>query len=244
VKTKYLAVLLVIPLLFSVALASSNTLVENDFEEVSWTVKDGYAVFDDNQVQLLASASSKMSHIKYDTTLYELNNNTYPNKLYVRVSYQNGSFIENLNDYASLQILFTNTSSKDICISIGEDPNHNLNALFKVLTVEGSKNTTLSTKYAPKDFIVMFDGYWAILYNTDGDVLASLELDQGLTHDLNVFAFKTYGYESLTIDDYKVSLTLEDAKHSNIDTTVNAWIPILLTMAMLSACFGMLKKFT
>ena len=86
-------------------------------------------------------------------------------------------------------------------------------------------------------------GYWVILYDIKGNVSASLELDKGSTHNLNKFSLKIWGYKSLIVDDYKVSLTLEDAKSFSVDTTINAWTPVIVTFAMLSACLGMLKKY-
>jgi len=205
-KTKTFIAFLVISLsLIPSVFASDNVLIDNDFKETSWTVKEGYAIFKSSSIQLLPSASSKIAHIQYATTL--------------------------------------GTGTKTIALSVKEDPSHNNDVMFHVITTECNQNTTLSTKYAPKDFIVFFNGYWAILYDNNGDVLASIELSQGVTNELKLFAIKTYGYETTTIEDYKVCLTLEDATKTSVEGMVNIWIPIIVTFAMLSACLSMVKKF-
>ena len=243
-KTKtFIAFLVISLLLIPNVFASDNVLIDNDFEETSWTVKEGYAIFKSSSIQLLPSASSKIAHIQYATTLDQLNNATYPSALYFRIHY-NATFISGLGEYASIQVFLTNsTGTKTIALSVNEDPSHNNDVMFRVITTECDQNTTLSTKYAPKDFIVFFNGYWAILYDNNGDVLASIELSQGVTNELKLFAIKTYGYETTTIEDYKVCLTLEAATKTSVEGIVNIWIPTIVALAMLSACLGMVKKF-
>lgn len=241
-QRKALLVLPLIALLFiNITYASEGrTLLLDDFAEGHWTQPEGYAVFKSSSVTLIPNSTNHKSSIQYYKTLKELNNDTWLNRVYVSFDFTpTWSSSEN----SEVGVYINNETNPSIFY--GLRILHNSSGEFFKASTDGYTFIT-KLNMSIHEGIFSFDGDYALLYQPNGNVVASHELGNG-TMNFKEFRFRTDYQDKCIINSYGFYTTLKEATHGQIATkateAVFQFVPVIVSLMMLSVALGFITKF-
>lgn len=223
----------------SVAVAwagSGLTYVYDDFDEDNWTLSNGYAIFKDDSMQLIPSASSNTGEIEYKTKFADMEggNSTALTHayLYFKCSYVWSQTIDSLWTWKVVS-----TAPKTTEIHLLNSSQCKFQCKYDTL-----EPVSVNIDAVPTEGIIGYDGDWCILYDADGDVLASIEMNNG-TFTFDKFGFKNYKTNYITWTTFAITDNLHDAMFRSSQMSITSWLPTIVSLAMLSMCIGFVKKF-
>jgi hypothetical protein len=240
-RNALLATIALAMLCFAVSPVLGATIKGNDFNEAHWQTYTGYADFSSKGITLVPTYSTNTSKILYYKTLPELGYNITKVYLYYKIS-----DVEWYNENAmdrTIELFVTNGVTEYL---IGF--NHYSDRYDFRLKV-GSNQVYQTLAEFPTEGIIAFDSATNIasLYATNGTRITYVQYSgSGSTAPLTTWGLTAFK-ASPTIESYALANTLDSvtmAKNtSNANSTVMAFIPIIVAFAMLGMVLGIIKKF-
>ncbi|MGF3573545.1 MAG: hypothetical protein ACQXXG_09035 [Candidatus Bathyarchaeia archaeon] len=240
-RNALLAVIALAMLCFAVSPVLASTIKSNDFNEAHWQTYTGYADFSSKGITLVPTYNTNTSKILYYKTVQELGYNTTKVYLYYKIS-----SVEwyNENNMDRTVELFVTNGVTDYLVGF----NHYSDRYDFRLKV-GSNQVYQTLSEFPTEGIIAFDSATniAILYATNGTRITQVQYSgSGSTSPLTTWGFTAFK-ASPTIESYALANTLDSvtmAKNtSNVNSAVMAFIPLIVTFALLGIVLGMIRKF-
>jgi len=230
-------------LLFIVSLSCSvvyaSVIVSNDFKNEHWVINTGYAEFA-KKITLIPTSATNTSKIIYYKTLPQLGYNTSTVYLYydINVSWHSESSTDRTFE------LWLYDGTDDYFIGFNHY-NDRYDFRFKVGTF--NQYITLSGEMPYKGVIAIQNGKLAILYDDKGNRVTFIEYTSGSSE----IKFTNWGFTSFkaitTINTYALATNLNDAllgkSTSETTTTVYAYLPLVIAIAMLGVAISFIKKY-
>lgn len=240
-RNALLAVIALAMLCIGVAPVLGATIKGNDFNEAHWQTYTGYADFSSKGITLVPTYSTNTSKILYYKTIQELGYNTTKVYLYYKIS--GVQWYSESNMDRSVELFVTNGAT-DYLIGF----NH-YNDRYDFRLKVGSSQVYQTLSEFPTEGIISFDSATniAILYATNGTRIAQVQYSgSGNTSPLTTWGFTAFK-ASPTIESYALANTLDSvnmAKNAhNVSSAVMAFVPLIVTFALLGIVLGMIKKF-
>lgn len=240
-RNALLAVIALAMLCFAVSPALGATIKGNDFSEAHWQTYTGYADFSSKGITLVPTYNTNTSKILYYKTLPELGYNTTKVYLYYKISGIDWYSESNMD--RTIELFLTNGVTEYL---IGF--NH-YNDRYDFRLKVGSNQVYQTLSEFPTEGIIAFDSATNIasLYATNGTRITYVQyLGSGSTAPLTTWGFTAFK-ASPTIESYALANTFDSVtmskNTSSVNSTVKAFIPIVVAFAMLGMVLGIIKKF-
>ena len=235
---------IIVPVL---AATTNQVWVKNDFEEAHWTKEVGFAIFYENEKITLIPPSTNGTKIWYYKTLDQLNNGTYPTEVYIYVKY-NVTYTSTENEDQIFNVHLKGAGGRVYDIGFGRWNSTTFYFLIRE-SINGTEKKVFVSSL-PSEAVVYYDGQFLIFFDGDGEVITTIETSES-TWDtgggFKEFGFGVWRTDHTDILAYCVGNSLDAVLTGYLsgETTeiINAFVPVIVAVAMLSFSLAMVKKF-